>query len=143
MEAPKGTDIPPKERVALFAAVWGSDPAYFLAQHPWTIAEQRAAAHVAAMRAGRPGTTEYELAALIEYTFKRAGSTGPGYQSIVGAGANATILHYIRNDQTITDDTLPGGPRQVTRTFKAPFARANREEDYRLAWEFFSNSLAT
>jgi hypothetical protein len=46
-------------------------------------------------------------------------------------------------DMTITDDTLPGGPRQVTRTFKAPFARANREEDYRLAWEFFSNSLAT
>ena len=42
-------------------------------------------------------------------------------------------------DMTITDDTLPGGPRQVTRTFKAPFARANREEDYRVAWTFFSN----
>jgi hypothetical protein len=40
-------------------------------------------------------------------------------------------------DMTITDDTLPGGPRQVTRTFKAPFARANREEDYRVAWDFF------
>jgi hypothetical protein len=40
---------------------------------------------------------------------------------------------------TITDDTLPGGPRQVTRNFKAPFARANREEDYRVAWEFFQN----
>jgi hypothetical protein len=46
-------------------------------------------------------------------------------------------------DMTITDDTLPGGPRQVTRTFKAPFARANREEDYRVAWKFFSNSLVT
>jgi hypothetical protein len=42
-------------------------------------------------------------------------------------------------DMTITDDTLPGGPRQVTRTFKAPFTRANREEDYRVAWEFFEN----
>jgi hypothetical protein len=42
-------------------------------------------------------------------------------------------------DMTITDDTLPGGPRQVTRTFKAPFARANREEDYKVAWEFFQN----
>jgi hypothetical protein len=42
-------------------------------------------------------------------------------------------------DMTMTDDTLPGGPRQVTRTFKAPFARANREEDYRMAWEFFEN----
>lgn len=42
-------------------------------------------------------------------------------------------------DMTITDDTLPGGPRQVTRTFKAPFARVNREEDYRVAWKFFEN----
>jgi hypothetical protein len=40
---------------------------------------------------------------------------------------------------TSTDDTLPGGSRQVTRTFKSPFAKANREEDYRVAWEFFQN----
>jgi hypothetical protein len=39
---------------------------------------------------------------------------------------------------TVTDDTLPGGPRQVTRNFKAPFARANREDDYRIAWDFFA-----
>lgn len=37
----------------------------------------------------------------------------------------------------VTDDTLPGGPRQVTRTFKAPFERASREDDYRVAWAFF------
>jgi hypothetical protein len=37
----------------------------------------------------------------------------------------------------VTDDTLPGGPRQVTRTFKAPFARASREDDYRVAWACF------
>ena len=42
-------------------------------------------------------------------------------------------------EMTVTDDTLPGGPRQVTRTFLAPFARANREEDYRIAWAFFEN----
>jgi hypothetical protein len=40
----------------------------------------------------------------------------------------------------VTDDTLPGGPRQVTRTFKAPFARASREDDYRTAWAFFEAS---
>ncbi len=96
------------------------------------------AAHVAAMRAGRPGTTEYELAALVDYTFKRAGSTGPGYQSIVGAGANATILHYIRNDQTITDDALvlvdAGGEMDhytadITRTWPASgrFTPAQRQ----------------
>ena len=37
----------------------------------------------------------------------------------------------------VTDDTWPGGPRQVTCTFKAPFARASREDDYRTAWAFF------
>ncbi len=42
-------------------------------------------------------------------------------------------------EMTVTDDTLPGGPRQVTRTFVAPFARADREEDYRIAWAFFEN----
>jgi hypothetical protein len=42
-------------------------------------------------------------------------------------------------EMTVTDDTLPGGPRQVTRTFVAPFVRANREEDYRIAWAFFEN----
>ena len=41
---------------------------------------------------------------------------------------------------TVTDDTLPGGPRQVTRTYTAPFARANREEDYRTAWKFFEST---
>jgi hypothetical protein len=40
-------------------------------------------------------------------------------------------------EMTVTDDTLPGGPRSVTRTFTAPFARANREDDYRVAWAFF------
>ncbi len=40
----------------------------------------------------------------------------------------------------VTDDTLPGGPRQVTRTFKAPFARASREDDYRTAWAFFEEN---
>ncbi len=42
--------------------------------------------------------------------------------------------------QWVTDDTLPGGPRTVARRYVAPFARANREEDYRIAWEFFSKS---
>ncbi|MBK7824285.1 aminopeptidase P N-terminal domain-containing protein [Nannocystis sp.] len=53
-------------------------------------------AHLAAMRATRPGLFEYEIAAVIEGHFLRRG-TGPGYTSIVGAGANATVLHYIAN----------------------------------------------
>jgi hypothetical protein len=39
--------------------------------------------------------------------------------------------------QWVTDDTLPGGPRTVERRYVAPFARANREEDYRIAWALF------
>lgn len=39
--------------------------------------------------------------------------------------------------QWVTDDTLPGGPRTVQRIYIAPFARANREDDYRIAWTFF------
>jgi hypothetical protein len=37
----------------------------------------------------------------------------------------------------VIDDTQPGGPRTVERRFVAPFARANREGDYRVAWDFF------
>jgi hypothetical protein len=43
--------------------------------------------------------------------------------------------------QWVTDDTLPGGPRTVERRYIAPFARANREGDYRIAWEFFAGGL--
>jgi hypothetical protein len=42
--------------------------------------------------------------------------------------------------QWVLDDTLPGGPRTVERTYTAPFARANREEDYRIAWAFFNQA---
>src|SRR4029079_18506995 len=30
-------------------------------------------------------------------TFRKNGGTGPGYPTIVGGGANATILHYVEN----------------------------------------------
>ena len=44
---------------------------------------------------------------------------------------------------TVTDDTFPGGPRQVERRYEAPFALANREQDYKIAWDFFeSNCLS-
>src|SRR5207245_2759532 len=59
--------------------------------------EITAEAHVAAMKAGRPGVFEHELEAVINFTFRRRGGGGPGYATIVGAGENATILHYIDN----------------------------------------------
>ena len=63
-------------------------------------------AHVAAMKLGRPGVFEHELEALINYTFRKHGGAGPGYATIVGAGENATILHYIENRSAIADGDL-------------------------------------
>jgi Xaa-Pro aminopeptidase len=53
-------------------------------------------AHRAAMRAARPGIHEYELQAEVERVFRRHGAE-PAYASIVGAGANACVLHYRAN----------------------------------------------
>jgi Xaa-Pro aminopeptidase len=69
-------------------------------------AEISSEAHVLAMRAGKPGVFEHELEALINYTFRRHGGAGPGYATIVGAGENATILHYIENKCAIADGDL-------------------------------------
>src|SRR5262245_40015483 len=65
-----------------------------------------AEAHIAAMRACKPGMNECELEAIVEYVFRRSGAASPGYSSIVGAGVNATILHYIENNATIKDGDL-------------------------------------
>ena len=65
-----------------------------------------AEAHVAAMATAAPGVGENELDALIEYTFRRRGSTGPAYNNIVAGGANACILHYTENDQPLADGDL-------------------------------------
>ena len=44
--------------------------------------------------------------------------------------------------KTFQDDTLPGGPREKTITYHAPFFKPDREEDYRIAWEFFEAESA-
>lgn len=42
----------------------------------------------------------------------------------------------------VMDDTLPGGPHRKERRWVAPFARADREADYRIAWGFFERTGA-
>ncbi|MGQ0646342.1 MAG: aminopeptidase P family protein [Gemmatimonadaceae bacterium] len=56
-------------------------------------------AHKEAIRAIEPGMNEFEIQALVEYTFRRNGADRPGYASIVGSGANSTTLHYNRDDR--------------------------------------------
>ncbi len=89
-------------------------------------AEITAEAHIAAMRAARPGVGEGEIEALIDYTFRRRGGAGPGYPTIVGGGANATILHYVENAAPLVAGQLllvdagcevDGYTADVTRTF--------------------------
>jgi Xaa-Pro aminopeptidase len=51
-------------------------------------------AHLAGMRAARPGVYEYQVKAAIEQVYQASGAFGWGYPSIVGSGPNSTILHY-------------------------------------------------
>jgi len=64
------------------------------------------AAFAAAMRAVRPGMGEWELAAVVEFEFRRRGSPRVGFETICASGANATTLHYITNDSTIGEEDL-------------------------------------
>lgn len=52
-------------------------------------------------------------------------------------GGTPKVPDGITITQWLMDDTIPGGPREVQRTYTAPFARASREDDYRVAWAFF------
>src|SRR5881409_1980437 len=63
-------------------------------------------AHREAMRTARPGMTEFEVEALIDFTFRRRGASGPAYPSIVASGPNATVLHYTSNDRPLGDHEL-------------------------------------
>jgi Xaa-Pro aminopeptidase len=65
-----------------------------------------AEAHKMAMEQVRPGMHEYEIQALLEYTFRRQGAWSWAYATIVGGGANACILHYISNDDALRDGDL-------------------------------------
>jgi Xaa-Pro aminopeptidase len=58
-------------------------------------------AHLAGMRAARPGASENEVQAAIEYVYKLRGAESWGYPSIVGSGPNATILHYHRGTRRL------------------------------------------
>jgi Xaa-Pro aminopeptidase len=55
------------------------------------------AGHIAAMKAMKPGVTEREIAALMQYEYERHGCERPAYSPIVGAGFNSTVLHYSEN----------------------------------------------
>ncbi len=69
-------------------------------------AEISAEAHCQAMKACQPGMHEYELEAELLHTFVKAGARHPAYNSIVGSGNNACILHYVENTRQMKEGDL-------------------------------------
>jgi Xaa-Pro aminopeptidase len=87
-----------------------------------------ALAERAAMQSMEPALNEFEIEALIEYTFRRNGAEGPSFSTIVGSGPNSTTLHYVADDrQIVAGETVvmdigasyDGYAADVTRTVPA------------------------
>jgi Xaa-Pro aminopeptidase len=64
------------------------------------------AAHRQAMMSCEVGMKEYDLAAIVEYVFKRYGCEYTAYPSIVGAAENSVILHYETVRRKLNDGDL-------------------------------------
>jgi Xaa-Pro aminopeptidase len=60
----------------------------------------------AGMRATQAGMFEYQLEAVIEYTFRDRGADRLGFPSIVGSGPNSTVLHYDVNRRRMVSGDL-------------------------------------
>lgn len=85
-------------------------------------------AHNEVMKSLKPEMSELEIQGLHEYVHKRYGSEEVGYGSIVGAGENGCILHYMENSKTKIGNNLllmdvgasyHGYSADVTRTIPA------------------------
>ena len=101
-------------------------------------ADIAADAHVEAMKSVRAGMKEYEVEAMLEAYFRKHGASGSSYTSIIGSGGNATVLHYISNQDELKDGDLllvdagaeyKGYASDITRTFpiNGKFSQAQRE----------------
>ncbi|ENW05660.1 Xaa-Pro aminopeptidase [Acinetobacter beijerinckii] len=64
-----------------------------------------AEAHTRAMQTVKPEMMEYALEAELNYIFGKNGCV-PSYNSIVGGGENACILHYVENNKPLKDGDL-------------------------------------
>jgi Xaa-Pro aminopeptidase len=101
-------------------------------------ADIAAEAHVLAMKSTSPGMNESQIEAVIEHHLRMNGAAGVSYNSIIGGGANATILHYVENNAPLRDGDLllidagahyQGYASDITRTFpvNGRFTKAQRE----------------
>ena len=58
------------------------------------------------MKIVRPDMSELEIQGLHEYVHKKYGAEEVGYGSIVGAGENGCVLHYMENTKTKVGNTM-------------------------------------
>ncbi|MEN8880580.1 MAG: M24B family metallopeptidase, partial [Polaribacter sp.] len=87
-----------------------------------------AVGQIEVMKAMKPHMSETELQGIHEFVYKKYGAEYEGYPSIVGAGNNGCILHYIENNKTKVGNDLVlmdlgaeyrGFTADVTRTIPA------------------------
>jgi Xaa-Pro aminopeptidase len=87
-----------------------------------------AVGQIEVMKAMKPHMSETELQGIHEFVYKKYGAEYEGYPSIVGAGNNGCILHYIENSKTKVGNNLVlmdlgaeyrGYTADVTRTIPA------------------------
>jgi len=80
------------------------------------------------MKAMHPGMSEAEVQGVHEFVYKKYGTEYEGYPSIVGAGNNGCVLHYIENNKMKVENDLVlmdlgaeyhGYTADVTRTIPA------------------------
>ncbi|HOS48056.1 MAG TPA: M24B family metallopeptidase, partial [Bacteroidia bacterium] len=74
----------------------------------------------------KPGMTEYQAQAIVEYFVKNNGGEYQGYPSICGAARNSCVLHYEANRKVVNDGEVlltdiggeyHGYTADITRTF--------------------------
>jgi Xaa-Pro aminopeptidase len=89
-------------------------------------ADIAAEAHILAMQKVRPGMNEYQVESIMEAYMREQGASGVAYNSIIGGGGNATILHYVENNMELNEGELilidagaeyNGYASDITRTF--------------------------
>ena len=87
-----------------------------------------AVGQIEVMKAMKPHMSETELQGIHEFVYKKYGAEYEGYPSIVGAGNNGCILHYVENSKTKVGNDLVlmdlgaeyrGYTADVTRTIPA------------------------
>ncbi|WGH76240.1 aminopeptidase P N-terminal domain-containing protein [Tenacibaculum tangerinum] len=87
-----------------------------------------AVGQIEVMKAMKPNMSETEIQGIHEFVYKKYGAEYEGYPSIVGAGNNGCVLHYIENNKTKLGNDLVlmdlgaeyrGYTADVTRTIPA------------------------